>query len=554
MNRKPLFNPAVLCSLLLSLQTACRAERSIPQPAVLPDSLITLSIPDIQQTLDDVQTLLDQILPADARLDVRAKIGEAIGDPQLKVIPPGKGGAVVWNGTLWYAALACDPVAGTKIADLFTDAPLLHAQDEGVLFLAKQPAGLRLAESQWPLVSEQLLARQQTGAFIQMQVADLVEKFRPQINMIMMMMPGMMTQSAAQLPEAQAKSMQSMGKFVEGEMRVLVSIASQIDSLEVALLPSKTGVEISHIFAAKAGTPLQELLSSPDSITPDPAISTALLEPGMMAIEMHLGNPQAMRRFIEAEAASLIKEMAMDPAKASTWTNLVSSWTALMNGSIAETFSMSAEEGYRLSYIGHIQDQDALLALLAAIPDQMAPLMKLYEGLGMPMHMDLKLNTRRYKDFAVHQYDFNYKLDKMDPNMAAQFETMKLDQMNSELTLADNKLLWTMGTPSLDELIDRVQAGKKIHPLLHARKVYPAGGILYYDIDIGAYMGFLAAMTPTDPPQKMFNAMAEALKGSTPLIGAAFKHENRMQISTTLPTDLLKQLGLFWGTASQPRD
>ncbi len=412
--------------------------------------------------------------------------------------------------------------------------------------MAKNQFNLDKGKAQAATVVTTLLDREYTGAVINVQLADIVKIFEAQINMVMMMMPGMMMQGAAQLPEAQMKNMQTMGRLVEGEMRVLVSLASQVDSLEIRVLPSKESLEISHILSAKKDSNLAALITAPDTLIPDPAISASMLEPGTMGIEMFIGNPDALMAFIDAETQKIITEMKLDPAKIATWTDMVKSWSTLMSGSLAETFSMSLTEGYSVGYIGTVQDEQKLLTMLEALPEMMQPFMKMYEEMGMPMQMDLKMNVRNYKDLSIHQYDFSYDIAEMDPLMAEQFKLMKMDKMNSELTVSGNRLLWTMGGQSLDQLIDRLASGEKGGEGLHARKVYPEGGIAYYDLDMGAYMGFVSSMMPDEHMNPVFTTLAENLKNAAPLSGAVFKQENRIECLYKIPVIFLKQFGLFW--------
>jgi hypothetical protein len=544
---------SLIAGMITALPMAGFSEFPVPKSTVLPDSLVTVSVPDLQKTIDAAQTLMDNILPEDAKFDLKAMLGEKLGDPGLKGIPAGNGAAWVWDGGASYAVLECSPEAGEKIAALTAGMHLLSSQEGNLVIVSKLPAGLDAGKKQAAVAARTLLERALTGVVINLQTAKLVEHFRPQINMMMMMMPNMMAQGSTQLPEAQTQSMRGMAKFVEGEIRVLVSLATQIEHTEISLLPQKDAVEYAFTFSAREGTNLHALITAPETVELDPMFTAANLQPGMMTFEIFLSNPEAILTFIKAESDQLAKEMLLDQEVTGKWNEMMELWPAFFSGSVAETVRMDPEKGFSVEYMVSVQDPVKVLTALESISELMKPFMAMYANMGMPMAFDLKMNARKHGDASIHQYNFSYDLDKMDPMVAEQIRVMNMAEIKTELTVTDNRLLWTMGESSLDALIDRVQQGLPAGNNFHAHELYPKGGFYYYDMDMGQYFSYMINLMPKDAGVAMFGPVAENLKGKAPITGAGYQQENRVYMSSTIPLELIRQFVLMgYRTSAHP--
>jgi|GEM_PF-2263195 len=533
----------IVTPLLLSLPlTGCgSAEAKIPEPVLPPDALVTVSIPDVHRTIDAFQEITDRILPEEARVQLKTEIGKAIEDPGLKGIPSGAGAALVWDGTHGFAFLECTPETAQKLVEL-AKAPQVSTAAEGDFFLlSNTPTGLEQGIRNAKAVSETLLQKNMAGVVLQSRLADLTQRFMPQINMMTMMMPNMMAaQTSPGMPENQANTLRGMATFVEGELRVLTSLASQIESMEVVLLPSKESLTTTTTFSVKEDTNLHALVTAPTVAEPDPLVSTDLLQPGAIEFEMRMGNPNTVWTFLQAEADHLFAEMTLEPDTVANAKEMMKLWRPFLSSSMAETMCMNPETGFSMDFIASIQDKDAYLNLIKSMPETMKPFTDFYEELGMPIRFEVTMNARTYRDADIHRYGFRYELDQMDPVIAEQMKRVGMSKMDSELTVLDNRVLWTMGDASLENLIDRVRKGASGENKLHARKVHPAGGFGYYDIEVGEYMAFIASTIPEGAGEAIFNKMIEELKNTPPMTGAAFQHEHRVQFIQTLPVEILK--------------
>jgi hypothetical protein len=232
--------------------------------------------------------------------------------------------------------------------------------------------------------------------------------------------------------------------------------------------------------------------------------------------------------------------MSLEPGVMEKWTQMMELWPKLFSGSMAETVSMDPEHGFSVEFMVAMRETENFPALLESLFNLMKPMMSMYEDMGMPMNFDLKLNARSHGDLQIHQYNFMYDLEKMEPQAAEQIRAMGMEKMMSELTVLDNRLLWTMGSSSLDDLIARIRKGELGKNSLHARSVYPAGGFYYYDMDMGEYFVLIAGMMPPEAELVMFDTLAENLKESPPLSGAGFRQENRIQFNNLIPAGFIR--------------
>lgn len=530
--------------LIHSLPWVAYSQMEIPEPVTLSGSLVSFSVPDLHQTIEILQGYADRIMPENESIQLKAQIGGMLGDPELSFIPEGGGAAVVWDGVTWYAVVQCDPESQTldNLSPLTKSLQVQSLVQDRLLILSKTQPGLDQGKNQATACAAALLKSDQAGGVVRMQTAKLIERFRPQINMGIAMLPAMMMKGSPAVPEGQKNPMQNMGRILEGEMRILVSIFSQIDSLDLSIIPRADSLEYQYLFSAKKDTRLHTLITAPDVLTPDPAISVAYLEPGMMALEMFVGNPEALATFLKGETEQLAQEMFLDPEVTENWITMMELWTDFFSGSVAETIQLDPESGFSLGYIGSVTNEEAMVSSLETISELMEPIMGFYEDMGIPMKMDLQLNSREYKGTAVHQYDFSYELDNMDPQMAEQFQVLQMSQMDSELALKNNRILWTMGTQSLDKLLDRMDSGNALGTSMYAHSIYPEGALYYFDLDMSAYMDFIVSYMPDEAAFDIFNTLSEGLQDSPPLSGATFKQDNRVLMSIRLPFEFIEMI------------
>ncbi|MDF3128481.1 hypothetical protein P0Y35_04675 [Kiritimatiellaeota bacterium B1221] len=551
MKKKLSWKSVTVTGLILSLSACGRPQIVIPEAQPLPDSLISVSISDVHKTIDAVQHLSDQILPGNAYVDLKTKLGSLLNDPELSSIPGGSGAIWSWDGILWYAALECDPKQHERLSKYASDLKLLSALEENLFLLAQYPQGITAAKAQAEALSLHLKTRETAGLFVDLRLADLVEKFRPQINMAIMMLPNIMAQGMAQSSSTQAANAQSMAKIGEAEIRILTSIGAQIEHLEVSMLPLGEGLEIIHTLSAKADSNFHQLITAPDTVKPDPKISAERLPPGVFELEMFIGNSDEMKSFIDQEFHQLIAEMPLETSHVALWKELMDFWPNLFNGSMAETFTMDPDVGISMGYLVAVKDEEKILSTLSNLPALMKPITEMYQEMGMPMELEVQLNTRSYKNHPVHQYNFHYDLDKMDPLVGEQLQAMNFSEMNSEFTIADGRWLWTMGSVSIESLVDAMDKKPENSPPLTAKKHYPSGGIGYYDIDIDTYFDYITSITVLGEAEGIISDVSAKLKNSPPVIGAFYKQENRLQSRMMLPVNLLasfrpeKQTGML---------
>lgn len=539
---------ATVSSLLLPVfgRGQSPAPLSIPEAVLLDGALLTAAVPDLHRTLDACQELMDAVMKeTGVEFDLKAQLGGLIQDPELNGIPEGSGAALVWDGTVWYALLECDRDTAEILALMTSETGMESAVMDGQLLLSQNAAGLEAGKAGAAKAAEQLLNGDRTGGTVVVNSADLIEEFRPQINMGLIMMTNMMAYSGGQAGAPSPESMKGLAKFLEGEMRVLLSMASQIEVLDLSVTPSGKGLSFSQTMRMKEGSHLHRLITAPDVLQPDPAISVELLEPAMVGIEIHLSNPEALQTYLQAETDQLVTDMMLQPEAVEKWKEMLDMWTVFMGGSMAETVNIDPESGMSIAYILSMADEKAFLNIMEQMPIWMEPFTRMYEDMGMPMKMEMNLNSREYKGHAVHAYDFGYELDQMDPDMAAPLEQMNMADLKSEFTVVDNRLLWAMGSFPLNQLADNMIEGKKSGKPLFARRVYPDGGFLYYDLNMGLYMKYISAFMPLEEMKEMFAAVTEKLKAAPPLTGAGFQQGNRVQWRMDLPVALLETFAHF---------
>ena len=96
----------------------------------------------------------------------------------------------------------------------------------------------------------------------------------------------------------------------------------------------------------------------------------------------------------------------------------------------------------------------------------------------------------------------------------------------------------------MEDLIDGLGTQQSEDQILNARKLLPAGGICYYDFSPSSYLTFIADAMPKELDESGadiagMKAAGEALKNTTPLMGAGYHEGAKSKWVFAVPTDFV---------------
>jgi hypothetical protein len=505
--------------------------------------MLSISAADVHGLLDGVGTVAAQVSPMMNGMMLKGMLGMQLGDPSLAGIAPGKGFAVVaLDPTNIFAVIEVTEAQSVAYAGVLTSTGLQSKYGNGLLVVAQTTEQAEKGSALAAAVQGKLLATRSPDLRVAMQPSAMIERNKEQIDGFMQMMPVMMGAGMMQSPGVDTNMVANTTRILEGELRVLLSMASQCETGEVVISPANGSLRISETYVPKAGTRLAALTDAPQLNKSNPKIQSGLLGGGTMLLDCTIGNPDALAEFIVSEAQKVIVEMKIKDVDVADLLKNMKKWMGIYGGSFCESVDFGTDGGFNVSYLMEVKDAKGAMELFRTMEQDMAPFMKLYENLGMPMCMTFKENVRQYKGVNIHQFSVKMDMKNMAEEQRKQFETMGLGNMTYEMAITDGVMLYAMGDNAIESLMDRLEDGSATGKPLKARSVYPEGGFYYFDFDIGSYMGFVSSMMPQGPANPM-TQMADLLKGASPLTSAGFKADGRVMWSLNIPGDLIAKYG-----------
>jgi len=521
-----------------------QAAPTIEKPVVLEEAMLSIAVPDLHGLIDGIGSVAAQVSPMMNGMMLKNMLGMQLGDPGLAGIAPGKGLAVVaLDPTNAFAVIEVGEAQLPAYTNALAPQGILSKYENGLLVIGQTEEqvakGLGLAKT----VQNTLLTKRSPTLRIATRPANLIERNDEQIQGMLKMMPMLMGQSMMKSPEATLESTQTTLKFLEGEMRVFLSLASQCETVEVVLAPKDGSVRFSETFVPKAGTRLAALGGAPVLNQPNPRIKAGYLGNGAMRVDATLANPEALENFIIAEIEQLSKEMDLSDMDIAGLVGIKDKFWKVSGGSFSEMVGFGGESGMGVSYLMDVKDEDEALAAIEAMVRDSAPLTTLYKDLGIPLSIEFKENAREYQGVKIHQLLVAMSMTNQPPEVAEQLASMNLTNLVYDLAITDGLMVGTMGREKLETILDRLN-DKSFKPApLAARGAYPAGGFYYFDLDTGKYMEFALELMPDGAADPMMRQMGVLLQEVEPVTSAGFKTDGRIMWSLNVPGELIAKIG-----------
>lgn len=529
--------------LTVLVSVSGRADASVVEkPAVMPETMVTVTVSDLHGFIDGIGGVAAAASPVANGMMLKNMLGMQMNDPGLSGIAPGKGlSIVVLDQTNLFAVVEVSEAQAPSYTAALAQKGLQSRYADGVLIVASGAAPLAKGESLVSSVKENLLAKRSPTLCIAAQPAGLYAKNQAQIDGMMQAMPMMMGMGMMRSPGVDPASIQSSIRILEGEIRFLLSLAKQCDALGIVLAPQGGSIRISKTLVPKAGTRLATLLNAPKVSQPNPRIQCGLLGDAAISVDSTIANADALSTFIAEELDVLMSEMNIETASVAGLDETLKKWMDLYSGSFSETVSFGGKNFLEVYYVIETKDSEKVMSCFRAMEKDMAPFLKLYESMGMPMTLEFKENVREHKGIQIHQYKIGIS---MPEEQQAAVNTMNMDFSNMvyDLAFCDGLMLYAMGDTSIETLIDRVKDSEFTVKPLKARSIYPAGGFYYCDIDIAQYISGISSFMPKEP-ENALPQMATMLQGADPVTSAGFSEDGMVMWSIDIPGSLLSRVG-----------
>jgi hypothetical protein len=539
MNKRGWLGLAVVASVVCG---SCEAVE-IEKPVVLDEALICVTASDFHGLVDGVGSVVAKVQPMFNGVMLKQMMGNAIGDPQLEGIPAGKGLAVVMLTESNYFAVA--EIAASKLESytnvLSSMGMQLQVEDE-LLVVAKDAASLKMGVDLAEEVEDRLLDNRSPSLRIAARPAAYFEMRQQDIDKMMFMLPMMMGSQLQQEGVSQEQTMMT-ARFLEGKVRVLISLAKQLGAYEVEVLPKGGDLYFTEVMDAVEGSNLERLFSAPTKIPYNDKLGAGLLDDGALELDIHLQNPDALMDFVEAEAKALSSVMSLNEGVISNYLAMCREWMDVFGGTISESILNGDGGKFGASYIVELKNEQKALELLKDVQRQWekSGVDALYKEVGCPVTMEFAEAVRTYKEVPIHQLKVNIDTTAMAEDQKAALDLMMGEAFSMDLAFAKGVMVYTTESGKMDAILDQLVAAEPVQVApLAARKQFPSDGFIYLDLNVERYMEFAGLLMKDDVPE--LAQMAALFKGVEPVVVAGYCDDGLVQMRSRIPGDLITRI------------
>lgn len=533
-----------IVSVALCISGTTLAAPTIEKPTPLPDAMVSIAIPNLHGFIDALGNVAAQGSPMMSGMMIKNMAGMQIGDPGLAGFGPEKGLAfIMLNPTNSFTLLEVNEAQMPAYTNVFAAQGMHCTYQDGTLIAGASPTDAKAALAKVPTLKKTILANRAPALRISCEPDTLVERHNEQLITSIQHLPGLMQQCSQTDPNCSLTNMQAMAALLEGELRVLLSLAAQCESAELILSAQNGTLQLDKILATKSGTSLAELAKEKTASTTETKLQAGLLaDTSYVRGDFAYGDLTLWTSLLDSEMKKLSEVMNLKSFSPEHLAPL-RQWAKVLKSNHCQVIGFDPEGTINAAYLAEIGDKDQTLKLLKALKTDTAPLLNLYENMGMKLQIEFIENAREYKGIKIHQLKTSTDGGAMNKQAAEQMLKMGFGNFTYDVAITDNTLIYASGTPSIKEVIDRLQDENFKPEPLEARRTHPEGGCFYVDIDLAEYFAMITSVMPADDPSAAtLNQLMPMVAGADPITSAGYGNNGLLKISLALPGDLLAKL------------
>lgn len=518
---------------------------AIDAPVTMNDAKLSVTVSDLPGFLDEAGQVAAQVSPMINGTMLKMMLGSKVGDPQLTGIAPSNGLAVVMmSETNFFAVLEVAPALADTYTQSLQGLGLLAEMQDDLLVVAMDSEQLAAAKPLASTVQAELLAADRSASLrVAVRASDVVSSYEPMINAGLEKMLAEMKQGMAAAGEPM-----DVSKVLEAEVTVLLSLARQVDAYELVVLPVDGGIHTEETIQPVAGSRLAAYCDAPAEQDWNSEISSGLLpEKSMFEFEGCLRRPAALQSFVHGEVDNLVQSMGIDSSVKDDWNAYMDRWFDAMGSTFCESIFSADDNPFGFAVFCDVVDEDAMLEAYRTMSDDLEAigLFTFYESMGMPLSMVFEENADSYSGVSIHNFKMNYDLSGMTSEETAMMKSM-LGDMTYRLAIHDGVMAASYDSSTMQSAINKLQGGVVPPSQMAARDVFPAGGIFYADLDVGAYFAFASSLVPAGVPQggavQMMDMIGTTLEGADPIVFSAYCNSGRFKFCSQISPVLIARI------------
>ena len=523
----------------------------IKEPVMLEEALVIATVGDVMALCDNVDTMLQGIVPGWNYEEVKNQLGMMLNDPDLKMLQPGIGAAfVVLEGPQIALFMEVPSEIQQQALQTFENSGMAAEETAGMLIAASNTEGIEAGKAVVTQVKNILLEHADVASLnitVNLRkVITLYDKDVQQWFQSMKMMIGMAGGIMAQQEGAQPspEQMQSSIRILEAEFHIFYSLAKQVEVLNLQISPGEQGLLMYKTVVPVKDSHLENFLEAETAAFPADLVRMLPMK-GAMRGGYSL-QYDAMIQLVEEEANALVQEINLKQDTIDEVIETMRNWKSAYGDRMA--IDMCYPDSPILSgwTIMEVYDPEETIIAFETLEDWFASsgITDLYKTFGMTVDTKFTKNVREYQDIPIHELGFNQEFEALSD---AQWEQMKafMGEMKYEVAFVDTILVYAMGSSSIEDAIDAVKAG--VHPehtSLFSRRIFKPGGQLYIDYDMGTFMGeIFGKMALFGGIGEEMTNVWKSLKGADPLALVVYIQGGNLKGGMLIPRSLIEKFG-----------
>ncbi len=511
------------------------------------ESIALISVGDIIGLLEETGGLMSQLMPGMDGDNLKAMLGEAIGDPQLAGIRPGGSlAAAVFPDGRVSGGIEVAPEHAGEYADLIRELGIKTEQVGDIVVWGSNDESLRLAL----LLSDDIkdsLASAGPEAEIDVKVNSqaAIKNFGEELDQTITMLPMMMSGALEGEEDVEIQDTQDFMNHMEAGMRLIKVSFSQIETLNYVISPGAEGLRFEYKDYPMPGTAYQEYLNIPIAF---PGTYLAFL-PGRGAVRGGMGfNQEAYSSMMGAFLEEVFSEMDLTGEQKEKIKSQFGINQHYAGDGFA--FDLYAPGAYMMNgaVVAGAEDPDAVLREAESGMEMMN---RSFSGLCREegkgeISFRLRKNAREHAGVMIHEIYVETPEDEVS------YETEVLEILSNhkcEFAFSQGMVLYAFGEQKIEELVDASLSGGHPEGLAlrsqSALAVAEASG--YFDVRVDMLADFMSELMSRGEERmpegaQTLKAVMGMLEGAPPVKVAVSSEPRHFGVTALIPAELMARV------------
>ena len=513
-------------------------------PAPLEEMNFTGVVSDVHGLTEKAAAFARNVAPNVTGDQIRAMLGNFVGDPSLEGMKPGSGAALLLpprGGMVLFLEVSPEKIDAYE--KVFKGPAMNVEKTEGMLMISERTVKLADAKALATTVKKSLLgADGKPELNIDIRLARLLTEYDAKITSGIDSMDEAMSQSTE--VSIKGQDPKAIARMLRAEAKVGIALGKRVDHLRVNIAPSAEALDVT---ANVSGPKVKPAGASASASTTATAVAAARMLPMTGAVRMGGDlDMKAMYADMADVGADFVTALGGTDAQAVASRELAMSWSKIAGRLIAADYLTPDTSPTASSFVVEVTDNDAALAFFEKLPEQMkaSGIMEL-AGMGMTLEeFTFTKNVRTVAGTPVHKMVMKYG-GMTEDQLNAMKALYGTNGVEIDVVIVNKMVIYTMGAANIENLITAVKAGKaEASQPLEAEKL-GTGAMALIDINVADLMKVIfQVVSPTldEKDRGSVETVFKGVKAAPPITAAAYREADGYRIHWRIPGKLVSAL------------